>query len=76
MKAIGLGTLSLWFFLACGRTEPSAEVVASPEVSQAAAADVVVENPEVAAEQPSRATGKRIGLAYAGNMYGELEPCG
>ncbi len=72
-KAIGIGTLSVWCLLACGRAEPGAESVAR-EVTAVPAADVTAEMVEV--EQPSRATGKRIGLAYAGNMYGELEPCG
>lgn len=33
-------------------------------------------NPQLAAVPPSAASGKRIGIGFAANMIGEIEPCG
>jgi len=65
-----LGFIAVLSVVACGRSETAA----APEVQTAP-----VSAPEVAAAPlpaPNAASGLEIGIIYAGNMMGELEPCG
>lgn len=56
--------------IACGRSEPEAVVETLPAPI---ALDVAA---EVAAPPVGVASGLELGVIYAGNMMGELEPCG
>ena len=69
MRAV-LGFVMVLGAIACGRAEPESavEVQPAPIVLDVAA--------EVAAAPVGVASGLELGVIYAGNMMGELEPCG
>lgn len=67
-----LGFIAVLGVIACGRSE---SVSGEPVEVQTAP----VAAPEVAAAPlpaPSAVNGLELGIIYAGNMMGELEPCG
>ena len=69
MRAV-LGFMMVLGAIACGRAEPEVVVEAVP------APIALVVAAEVAVPPVGVASGLELGVIYAGNMMGELEPCG
>jgi len=66
-----LGFIAVLGVIACGRSEaPATTDETAVQLAPVAAADLA------AAPIVSAASGLEIGIIYAGNMMGKLEPCG
>ena len=70
-----LGFITVLGVIACGRSE-STEVGPQAALPEPQSAPIEVASAPKPVAIPSAATGLELGIVYAGNMMGELEPCG